>query len=72
MKWHAWEVILDSHQTFPKIMVIRLWSEGSRTPTPTLRSVASSLTLTARPTPQRITRMHPKQLMQKILLQGAK
>lgn len=72
MKWHAWEVILDLHQIFPKIMVIRFWSEDSRSPVPALRSVASSLTLPAWPTLQRLITMQPKQLMQKILLQGAK
>ena len=74
MKWHEmkWEVILDIHQTFPKVMAIGLWSEGSRSWLLTVRWVASSPTLTAWPTPQRTIRMDPKQLTQKILLQGAK
>lgn len=52
MKWHEmkWEVILDIHQTFPKVMVIKVWTEGSRGRLLTMRCVASSPTLTAWPT----------------------
>lgn len=42
MKWHEmkWEVILDIHQTFPKVVVIEVWTEGSRSRLLTVRCVA--------------------------------